>query len=325
MCLYPRLITNKKYKPNKKNGGQVPPVIDNRTRFVPIGCQNCMECRKQKSREWQARLTEDIKTNKNAYFVTLTFSNESIAELSKEITNAEGYELDNATAIKAVRLFLERWRKKHRTSARHWFITELGHQGTENIHIHGIIWDKIKWNNQCFNMKLKHYWSYGFVWTGEYVNTRTVNYIIKYVTKVDEKHKYYKSRILASPGIGHLYSKTSDGKRNEYDPGKTQEFYRTTTGNKINIPVYWRNKIYTDEEKEKLWIEKLDKQTRWVLGKKIDVSKGMDEYYKILKIAQEKNNKLGYGSNMINWTQEEYEKEQRKLRHKERIEKIRKE
>ena len=31
-----------------------------------------------------------------------------------------------------------------------------------------------------------------------YVNERTVNYIVKYLTKVDEKHKAYKSIVLTS-------------------------------------------------------------------------------------------------------------------------------
>ena len=30
MCLYPKLIQNRKYKANKKNGGIIPPVPDNR-------------------------------------------------------------------------------------------------------------------------------------------------------------------------------------------------------------------------------------------------------------------------------------------------------
>ena len=59
MCLYPRLIQNKKYIANK-NGGVIPPVSDNRVRFVPIGCGKCIECRKQKKREWQVRMLEDI-------------------------------------------------------------------------------------------------------------------------------------------------------------------------------------------------------------------------------------------------------------------------
>ena len=43
MCLYPRLIENPKYKITKKNGGEVPPILDNRVKFVPIGCGNCYE------------------------------------------------------------------------------------------------------------------------------------------------------------------------------------------------------------------------------------------------------------------------------------------
>ena len=38
----------KKYEPNKKNGGNVPPLNDERTLYVPVGCQNCIECDKQK-------------------------------------------------------------------------------------------------------------------------------------------------------------------------------------------------------------------------------------------------------------------------------------
>ena len=43
MCLYPRLIKNPKYKPNKKNGGRVPPILDSRVLAVPIGCGKCLE------------------------------------------------------------------------------------------------------------------------------------------------------------------------------------------------------------------------------------------------------------------------------------------
>ena len=82
MCLYPQLIKNPKYKENKKNGGRIPPVLDKRVLWVPIGCGQCMECRGQKKREWQVRLQEDIKKHTNGKFITLTFSNESIAKLA---------------------------------------------------------------------------------------------------------------------------------------------------------------------------------------------------------------------------------------------------
>ena len=38
MCLYPRLIKNPKYKSNKKNGGVIPYMKDDRVFFVPISC-----------------------------------------------------------------------------------------------------------------------------------------------------------------------------------------------------------------------------------------------------------------------------------------------
>ena len=41
---------------------------------------------------------------------------------------------------KAIRLCLERIRKHTGKSVKHWFITELGHNGTERIHLHGIVW-----------------------------------------------------------------------------------------------------------------------------------------------------------------------------------------
>ena len=56
MCLYPKLIPNKRYLPTKKNGG-VPPVCpDERLRYVTAACGDCYECRKQKQRQWIERI-----------------------------------------------------------------------------------------------------------------------------------------------------------------------------------------------------------------------------------------------------------------------------
>ena len=181
MCLYPKIIRNKKYTENKKNGGVIPTVSDERTLYVAAGCGNCIECRKQKAREWQVRLMEDIKEHKNGKFITLTFSDESIKKLSEEI-KLTGYELDNEIATRATRLFLERWRKKYKKSIRHWLVTELGHNGTENIHMHGIVW-----TNESME-EVERIWQYGWVWKGKkingkmenYVNNKTINYTIKY-------------------------------------------------------------------------------------------------------------------------------------------------
>ena len=60
---------------------------------------------------------------------------------------------ENAIAKLALRRCLERIRKQTGKSIKHWFITELGHEKTERLHLHGIVWgigtDKLitdKWN-----------------------------------------------------------------------------------------------------------------------------------------------------------------------------------
>ena len=75
---------------NKKNGGEIPVVPDQRVLWVPVGCGKCMECRKQKTRQWQVRLQEDIRTNKNGKFVTFTFSDEELNKLENEIKDLAG-------------------------------------------------------------------------------------------------------------------------------------------------------------------------------------------------------------------------------------------
>jgi len=58
------LIRNPKYKKNKKNKGIVPWANDPRVLYIPIGCKECIECRKQKANEWKIRIKEEIKENK---------------------------------------------------------------------------------------------------------------------------------------------------------------------------------------------------------------------------------------------------------------------
>ena len=159
MCLFKKLIRNRKYTKTAKNGGVIPPMPDKRVALVPVGCGKCIECKHKKSRDWKARLQEELKSNNQGKFITLTFSNESIKQIicEQELTKMSGYELDNAIATKAVRLFLERWRKKHKKSLRHWLVTELGHNGTENIHLHGIIWT----DENLFHVE--QVWNYGLI------------------------------------------------------------------------------------------------------------------------------------------------------------------
>lgn len=322
MCLYPRLIKNPRYKPNKKNGGNVPEVKDRRALVVPVSCGKCMECRKQIANSWKVRLQEDIKVHSNGKFVTLTFDESSLEELQSKFPQLKGYALENASAVLGVRRFLERWRKKYKKSVRHWLVTELGQNSTERIHIHGIIWtDKEAdisriWKYGHINIG-SHKWNKGkLVFRGEhYCNARSVNYMVKYLHKADPKHREYKPKTMCSPKIGANYMETLRAKDNEYKPnGETKTYYKTPEGLKVALPMYYRNKIYNEEEREKLWMERLDEETRYVNGIKVDISKGNEDYFKVLKTQQEKNIRLGFGDDTKDWLKQEYEEQRRQAR-----------
>lgn len=345
MCIYNTMGKNRKYVKNKTNNGKIPTLPDRRIEYIPYGCGKCIECRKKYARDWQIRLLEDIKTNTKGKFVTLTFSDESIAEIVEmeivrkkkkivgkedieetdeyevvKIADLKGYEKDNMIATKAVERFRERWRRKFGKSPRHWLVTELGHKGTENIHLHGIIWTDETYNT------IRERWEYGYIWprpdtqVKTWVNARTVNYMIKYLSKIDQRNKEYKARVLASPGIGANYVNTIMAKQNKFNNRETKETYTTETGHKIALPIYWRNKLYTEAEKEQLWLNKLDKQIRYVLGVKIDISKGEKEYNRAVKSARELNTELGYGQRQ-NDNRKEYEDQRREIQIITRIQK----
>ena len=117
-----------------------------------------MECKKQKANGWRIRLMEELRQRINGKFVTLTFSNESLIELERELVSPlKGYDLENQIAKLAVRRFLERHRKVTGKSVRHWLVTELGQIRTERIHIHGIIW-----TNKTLQ-EIREIWKYGNV------------------------------------------------------------------------------------------------------------------------------------------------------------------
>lgn len=315
MCLYPKLIRNRKYTETKKNGGNIPPILDKRVLMVPVGCGKCIECKKQKARNWQVRLQEDIRVNKNAKFVTYTFSEHELQKLDNEIKGLSGYARDNEICRLAVRRYTERWRKKYGKTLRHWLVTELGHANTERVHMHGIVWtDKVK--------DIGDIWKYGKIWIGDYVSAKTINYIVKYVNKVDQQHKTYNSKIFTSQGIGKEYVNRRDSQRNKYKKEKTIETYKTREGVELALPVYYRNKIYNEDERERLWLEKLDKEERYVCGVKVDISKGEDEYYKLLEMMRQKNKRLGYGDDAKNWELKKYENERRNLKKLERLQKL---
>ena len=220
----------------------------------------------------------------------------------------------NEIAARAIKLFGKRWIKKYNGSIKHWLVTELGHgkraeyhKSTERLHLHGFLWTTKSAS------EIEETWSYGWVDTGEYVDDVSVGYCIKYVSKVDPAHPGFISKVFASKGLGKGWLNRYDARLNKFQGENTREYYKTPSGQKLAMPTYFRNKLWTDEEREQLWLQKLNKQTRYIRGEKIDISttEGEQEYGKALKYRQDENVALGYPAEP--WNLEKYKKNRKKF------------
>ena len=182
----------------------------------------------------------------------------------EEKTGLKWEENPNEIATKALRLFLERVRKETKKSIKHWCVTELGEK-KDRIHLHGIFF------GQKSAELIRKHWKYGFVFIGDYCNTRSVNYMSKYMLKVDIKHPTFKQIVLASAGIGAGYfDRLAYLWQKQNYKNINVATYTFRNGTKMAMPKYYKNKIFTEKEREKMWINNLNRGLLWIYGEKVE-------------------------------------------------------
>ena len=137
--------------------------------------------------------------------------------------------------------------------------------------------------------------------------------MIKYVTKFDEKHKNYKPIICCSNGIGNKYQATPSE--------MAKDKYRTTQGQWLTMPIYYRNKIYTESEREELWIKKLDENIRYIGTNKVK-GEDVEKILQLLKQEREINKLDGYGGDEEDYNEKDYENQLRDIIRKKRFAKM---
>lgn len=287
MCVYTLYTLNRHYTKTQKNHGFVPVLKDERKRFIQIDCGNCYQCRKKAYNNWRIRLLEDFKYDlSEKKFVTLSFSPEALNKLTHET----GLEECNAIATLAMRRFLERWRKKYKKSVKHWFVTELGKESSERIHMHGIMWtDKSE-------KEISKIWGYGNADIGYKCDGSTVTYISKYMMKTDIKHPGYKSIVLTSPGIGKAYIERRGRVDNAFRKEKTNLRYREANGTETGLPQYYKRKLFSESQRNFLWTVALNKNEAYLNGRTYLLNLPWEErlYNQAIRKEREKSERLGY-------------------------------
>ena len=294
MCLYETIGINTKYIPNQKNKGVIPLMRDKRLKNVPRQCGKCMHCVKKKARDMKQRLLEDIRVNKNALFVTFTFSDEALVKLEDELKYVKGYDLDNEVMKLAINRMSLRIKAKTGNRMRRFVVSEIGGTRTQRIHAHAIVWN-------VDAETIKEQWAmYGHTYIGEYVNSQTIGYIVKYIYKTDIKHKEYRPKIIASRGIGKDFIYSASAALIREQNGNDGPMYVHRNGIKEPLNRQFKQWIFTEDEIEEQTIKQLDKEEMYIGTYKI---KKTDEknINAVLQMEKQKAKRRGYQEQKINF------------------------
>ena len=136
----------------------------------------------------------------------------------------------------------------------------------------------------------------------------------KYMLKVDIKHPEFKQIVLASKGIGAGYMDRLDYLWQKQNYKKIEvATYTFRNGTKMAMPKYYKNKIFTEKEREKMWINNLNRGLLWIYGEKVKANdwKTIDN----LREYWQKYGREVMGDNPIAWNaMKERRKEEKQRR-----------
>lgn len=237
-------------KITKKNG-----------RIVKIAapCGKCEACLVKKKQAWVFRLSEHFKSCDSAFFVTLTYSDNNvpfyrICSTEPEVcwSRLAACVPDGIAGVSKydVQTFIKRLRKAvHPFKIQYFLCSEYGPQ-TGRPHYHMLLFNFPK----AFDVwkYINDAWGLGFISISNVTPAR-ISYVAKYcVNPLVSDVVRPKTFMLCSKGIGRSYS---DDLRNcEYHRNRMSPLIKK--GEKmIPLPRYYREKIFTYDELDKISIE----------------------------------------------------------------------
>nr|UCS96066.1 MAG: replication initiation protein [Microviridae sp.] len=210
--------------------------------YLLVPCGKCPECRSRKGASWRVRLIKECElgNHRHIVFCTLTFDESSISKVER----------DPGTVI---REFCESYReycrkkfpkRRKRASLRHWFVIEYGEK-KGRIHFHGLIFDPL-----LSFKELESLWKFGFSDFSTLKSTAGATYVTKYITKSQSHIGKYSGRVFVSPGFGACYLTPESHRLHRSSLRNSGLIF--VNNFKYCLPRYFRNKIFTDDERKVL-------------------------------------------------------------------------
>jgi len=209
---------------------------DGYLRDIPLPCGKCPVCKQKRVSQWAFRLMEEEKVSSSAFFVTLTYDTKYVP------ITPNGY---MSLRKKDVQDFMKRLRKRESNKLRYYLAGEYG-ENFSRPHYHMIIFNLSDIDN------LEKAWTVGYIHIGN-VTGASVAYTAKYIDK-DKRIPLHgrDDRVpefsLMSKGLGCSY--LTPAIVNYHKADLTRCFVKTLDGHAVALPRLFRNRIYTDQEKE---------------------------------------------------------------------------
>lgn len=228
-CLSP-IVLFRKDRPNKDGFS---------SDMVP--CGRCPACVQRRASMWAFRLKQELKVSSNADFLTLTYDNDNIRYSNNGLPTV---------CVRDHQLFMKRLRKylgrKHKL--RYYAVAEYG-SISQRPHYHSILFNRP--GALCGIDALQDIWSLGGIYVGD-VTHASIAYVTKYMSKSiridrDDNDDRVPEFNLMSKGLGSNYL---TNEMVQFNKNHLRPYLTIEDGKKQVMPRYYRDKMYTDEEKE---------------------------------------------------------------------------
>lgn len=209
-------------------------VNPNETINVP--CGKCPACFARRTSGWSFRLLQEDKISKSSYFITLTYDTSNVP------ISPNGF---MSLSKRDVQLFFKRLRKAHTDAGIKYYA--VGEYGGKSFRPH--------YHLLLFNAKIELIqpaWDLGNIHYGK-VTGASVGYTLKYMSKVSRIPMHCNDdRVpefgLMSKGLGANYL-TDNMVKWHKDVLNLRMYCNLPDGKKISMPRYYKDKIYTEDER----------------------------------------------------------------------------
>lgn len=244
-CLSPIAINSEEY--DIEGNGKI---------YLP--CGKCEACRNSDAVSWRIRLKEEFYNAVNAYFVTLTYNDSKLPYTLLSGDDSPKYPVP-FVCKSDVQKFLKRFRKKFEwyykkkdIKLSYFLVSEYG-PTTFRPHYHAIFFNLPvlshiqEVQDSKITQAIYDIWSNGFVKV-DVCNENRIAYCTKYMSCQTVIPDYFiKPFRLISKGIGISYLNKSE--RIVWHRKYLNNFYPDGSY-KLRLPRYYKDKIFTDDEKD---------------------------------------------------------------------------